>query len=112
MSSVHRQYIDPVKTLRITPFLEKIGIPTWIEELSDEVVLVRMNGGYRCYSTICPHNGGPLHAQEPGQLRCGWHDWVFDLDGGHCMNRKAGVRLKSYEVLEEGGELWLKDTGS
>jgi len=37
--------------------------------------------------TICPHLLGPLAAgAEPGQVRCPWHGYVFDLQTGHCVS--------------------------
>jgi nitrite reductase/ring-hydroxylating ferredoxin subunit len=56
-------------------------------ELSGREYALRQQGRqWVALPTICPHLLGPLAAgAEPGQVRCPWHGYVFDLQTGHCV---------------------------
>lgn len=58
----------------------------------------------------CPHLGGPLgHGALHGTvLVCPWHLWEFDCQTGHCL-RDASVRLATFRVRIQDGELWMED---
>jgi nitrite reductase/ring-hydroxylating ferredoxin subunit len=51
-----------------------------------EYLLNEQAEGWVATPTICPHLLGPLAAAEqPGQMRCPWHGYVFDLQTGKCV---------------------------
>ncbi len=46
------------------------------------------------HDRVCPHMGGPLIGaalDDRGRLRCPWHDYRFELEGGRCD--RAALRL-------------------
>jgi phenylpropionate dioxygenase-like ring-hydroxylating dioxygenase large terminal subunit len=49
------------------------------------VVVRHGDGTLRAFANICRHRGSPLVAPGPGHLgrsfRCGFHGWVYDLNG-------------------------------
>ncbi len=73
-----------------------------------EYLLGEQGGSWLATPTICPHLLGPLEAAaEPGQLRCPWHGYVFDIETGKCLTpADARCTLARPPILvEEGGEL-------
>jgi nitrite reductase/ring-hydroxylating ferredoxin subunit len=103
--------MEPVKAqIDVSELLVNHGKPTWIEELSDEIILVMVGDETICFSTFCPHYGGPISQDKNGRLRCGWHGWCFDQLSGACNNRKINLRLKTYSVNFKEGKLWLEIT--
>lgn len=51
-----------------------------------EYLLSEQSTGWVATPTICPHLLGPLAAvEQPGQMRCPWHGYVFDLQTGKCV---------------------------
>jgi nitrite reductase/ring-hydroxylating ferredoxin subunit len=51
-----------------------------------EYLLSEEETGWVATPTICPHLLGPLAvAEQPGQMRCPWHGYVFDLQTGKCV---------------------------
>ena len=94
------------------------------------VVLTRLaDGRLRAVSGRCPHHGAPLQhgcvtaavmadgvgrlrVERPGSvLRCPWHGFEFDLDSGQPLvpaPEGRAMRLRFFEVSEEGGRVFLK----
>ena len=89
-----------------------------------ELGLFRVEDGVVAYRNICPHAGAPIcqgrisgttlpsavyqyeYGLERQILRCPWHGWEFDLaTGAHLVD--ADCRLRSYPVIEEGGEVFV-----
>jgi nitrite reductase/ring-hydroxylating ferredoxin subunit len=51
-----------------------------------EYLLSEQASGWVAIPTICPHLLGPLEtAEQPGQMRCPWHGYTFDLQTGECV---------------------------
>jgi nitrite reductase (NADH) small subunit len=90
------------------------------------VVVVRgRDGGYRALRNVCAHQGAPLSAgrlepmivaDSPGcyrieegkdVLRCPWHAYEYDIDTGRSPSDPARVRVKSYPVTVEDGEVMV-----
>ena len=71
-------------------------------------VLLSRDGG-RVYATaaVCPHYQLPLEKGSVcgGQLRCPWHESVFDLDTGELRQPPALDGLARYPVRVEGGQI-------
>jgi len=62
-----------------------------------------------CYGRLRPHVTGPeVHAvafeREGEVLKCPWHQWEFDLATGESLYA-PGVRLKTYPVVVEDGQI-------
>ena len=70
--------------------------------------LVRHAGKWHALAAKCPHAGGPLAAgfvNETGKIVCPWHRFAFDLESGHSDS--GGYVVKTYQVKEEDGKLWV-----
>lgn len=92
-----------------------------------KLVLVRGHDGrYRALRNICAHQGAPLSAgmvepmivaDGPGRyrvqdgkdvLRCPWHAYEYDIDTGRSPSDPDRVRVKSYPVHVEAGEVLVE----
>ena len=64
--------------------------------------------GFRAVDGACPHAGGPLADGIVGErcVTCPLHGRRYDLHTGADLSGGEGVR--TYEVLEQAGELWLR----
>jgi nitrite reductase (NADH) small subunit len=71
------------------------------------IAVFRTPEGFRAIEGACPHAGGPLADGIVADrcVTCPLHGWRFDLDTGEARNAEA--RVRTYEVLERDGELWL-----
>ena len=94
-----------------------------------EIGVFCWEGKFYAYQNLCVHQGGPacegiiMHKVEDvlgtdktwlGQkfsadeahFVCPWHGYEYDMKTGECAgNRK--LRLKSYEVVRRGNELYV-----
>ena len=72
------------------------------------IAVFRTPEGFRALDHACPHAGGPLADGIVADrcVTCPLHGWRFDLDTGEARN--ADARVRTYEVLERDGELWLR----
>jgi nitrite reductase/ring-hydroxylating ferredoxin subunit len=94
-----------------------------------EIGVFHWQGSYYAYENLCLHQGGPccegviMHKVEDvlapdktwiGQkfsadvahFVCPWHGYEYDIRTGECVgNRK--LKLKSFEVLRRGDELYV-----
>ena len=72
----------------------------------------------------CPHHGAPLclgdvidrlESPAPGRysasgqavLRCPWHGWEFDLEGGGCLDEPS-LRVAVYPSRVESGRVLVQ----
>lgn len=57
--------------------------------------IAEVDGDLVAYSTVCPHWLGPLEScpNEPGRVKCPWHDYEFDLRSGKSAD---GRRLRLF----------------
>jgi nitrite reductase (NADH) small subunit len=71
------------------------------------IAVFRMADAFRAIDHACPHAGGPLAdgIVAGGCVTCPLHGLRFDLETGECRDGVSHVR--SYEVVERDGELWL-----
>ena len=74
---------------------------------AQRVAIFRLSEGWAAIDHRCPHEGGPLADGIVADrcVTCPLHGWRFDLDTGEAGN--ADARVRTYEVLERDGELWL-----
>ena len=94
-----------------------------------EIGVIRHAGKYYAYRNFCPHQGGPAcegirmpqvvdnigkdgmflgQSFDEGDMHivCPWHGYEFHLaDGCHVIDRR--LRLKKYDVVQRGGEIFV-----
>jgi nitrite reductase/ring-hydroxylating ferredoxin subunit len=95
----------------------------------EEIGVIRHRDTYYAYRNLCPHQGGPAceglrmpqvvdrignggillgqtFDEEDMHIVCPWHGYEFHLaDGCHVIDRR--LRLKKYEVVKRGGEIFV-----
>nr|WP_181391864.1 Rieske (2Fe-2S) protein [Pseudonocardia dioxanivorans] len=93
------------------------------------VVLRDRHGRYHALRNACLHQGAPLSkgtlgpmvdgsavgqyepAADREVLRCPWHGYEFDVESGRCPADPARLRLRTYPVAVEDGQVVLgRDT--
>jgi nitrite reductase (NADH) small subunit len=75
---------------------------------------------------VCPHKGAPLchgsfngtmlpsspntfiHGLEDRVIRCPWHGYEFDVTTGEALFGIIDSKVKTYEVTEEDGILYIE----
>ena len=78
--------------------------------LADQkIVLIRHQGRLLAFKDSCPHQDAPLSHGfvGDGQITCIYHGWKFNLDDG-SFSANEKLKLKSYVVREENGEVFLE----
>ena len=79
--------------------------------VSDTLTLAvcRFEGSYYAFDGKCPHRGAQLAGGElAGELLvCPLHHFKFSVKTGRCVMPKH-LRLRSFPVREEGGELRIE----
>jgi 3-phenylpropionate/trans-cinnamate dioxygenase ferredoxin subunit len=89
-----------------------------------EVAVFNVDGTYYAIFNRCPHHQAPLHlgpiggtslpSQQPGVreyglegrvLRCPWHHYEYDLATGRCLADPDHLRVRTYDVREDGDDL-------
>jgi 3-phenylpropionate/trans-cinnamate dioxygenase ferredoxin subunit len=87
-------------------------------------VVLGPDGEPRALRNRCPHHGAPLCLGEvvdrlespaPGHyaasghavLRCPWHGWEFDLEGGACLDEPS-LRVAVYPSRVENGRVLVR----
>lgn len=72
------------------------------------LLLVKVDGDYRAYQGICPHQSVRLVEGELDDLRltCRGHNWVFDLRTGQGINPRRAC-LAVYPVQIRGGDVYV-----
>ncbi len=86
-----------------------------------QIGVFNIKGEFFALRNRCPHQGGPLcegqlsgllEASVPGDftysrpgeiLHCPWHGWEYDIRNGQSYFDPRVVRVRSYDVLVEGG---------
>ena len=71
------------------------------------IVLIRDNDGLRALSAECPHAGYVVITNGGPELLCPAHNSLFSAKNGAVLRGPANSGLKSYEVTETGGEIYL-----
>lgn len=71
------------------------------------IVLIRDNTGLRALSAECPHAGYLVITNGGPELLCPAHNSLFSSKNGEVLRGPANSGLKSYEVTETGGEIYV-----
>ncbi len=71
------------------------------------VALANVDGTVYAFVDSCRHEGGPLSS---GVLRddvvtCPWHGWAYNVRSGKSVIPPVGLRLATYPVLIEDGQI-------
>lgn len=77
------------------------------EEL--QVAIFRIDGKLYAVSNICPHQHAAVICEgfiEELTVTCPLHGWIYSLENGKALGSHA--RLKTYEVFEENGDVFLE----
>lgn len=84
--------------------------PRVVRAFGAEILLVRVDDGYRAYLNRCPHANAPLGTGRivHGTLRCPWHGWEFDLTTGRHVLQPV-CTLDAYRVEVEDGRLFVTE---
>ena len=115
MGTLFRRFWMPVLLSREVP--EPDGAPVRVTVLGEELVAFRdTSGRVGLIDRRCAHRGADLFfgRNEDCGLRCVYHGWKFDADGGcvdiPTMARDEGLRarvgLTSYPTREHGEMVW------
>ena len=106
------------RTPEIPPGSHKI-----VEISGRQIGVFNVNGEFFALLNRCPHEGAPLEkaacvarltSPEPGVyqrsrvgelLRCPWHGWEFDMRNGQSWFDPKRVKVRSYPVAIESGEV-------
>lgn len=87
-----------------------VGKPLAVR-VSEQLTLAvcRLDGNYLAFDSKCPHRGAQLAEGElAGELIvCPLHHFKFSLKTGRCVMPKH-LKLRSFPVREEGGELKIE----
>jgi nitrite reductase/ring-hydroxylating ferredoxin subunit len=81
-----------------------------VEIAATVMVLARVDGQVCAVQEFCTHRCGPLSdgALCDGQIECPWHRSCFDLKTGKPTHGPAKVDLRTFEVRELEGEIWIR----
>lgn len=81
-----------------------------VEINSIVIALAKSDGSFFAVQEFCTHRFGPLSegSIQDGKVVCPWHRSCFELKTGKVTAGPAKVDLKSYEVEERGGLVWIK----
>ena len=71
------------------------------------IVLIRESTGLRALQAECPHAGYVVITNGGPELLCPAHNSLFSVKNGDVLRGPASTGLKSYEVIETGGEIFL-----
>jgi nitrite reductase [NAD(P)H] small subunit len=71
------------------------------------IAVFRTAEGFRAIDHACPHAGGPLAdgIVAGGCVTCPLHNLRIDLSTGESTDGTR--RVRTYDVVERDGELWL-----
>ena len=71
------------------------------------VVLIRESTGVRALQAECPHAGYVVKTNGGPELLCPAHNSLFSVKNGAVLRGPANSGLKSYEVTETAGEIFV-----
>jgi NAD(P)H-dependent nitrite reductase small subunit len=85
------------------------GTGRLVEIAGREIALFRRGDRVFALENVCPHRGAALAFGDVREdvVYCPLHAWPFHLPTGACLDRD-GVRVESYPVHVEGGEVHLE----
>ncbi len=84
------------------------GRPYVIEE--HRIALIRYEGTVYAVDDVCPHADASLAfgPVKNGCLICPWHYAEFDLKTGEALSGPVTRGIRTYQIKEQDGEIWIK----
>ncbi len=81
-----------------------------IETADQSFVLIFQQNQFYLLDNLCPHKAaalcdGEIYGEE---IECPWHKARFDIKTGHGLSPLAGAGVKSWPIIEDGGQLLVK----
>ena len=97
-----------IKICNLSQLEEKNYFIKWVKELSDELIVFKINKKIYVKSSICPHFGGPIvYNQTEEILHCYWHGLKFSHEG-KCLNQKSfKACLKKYNFELQDNYIYI-----
>ena len=73
------------------------------------VVIIEIADQYYAFENQCPHRTYPLSDGylQDGAIVCPLHGRKYDLQTGGCLRPVGADSLNTYEVFEEGNDLYI-----
>ncbi len=74
----------------------------------ESIIVYHLNSQFYALENSCPHAGAALSGSAcvDHVISCPAHGLRFDVRNGQCL-ASAGLRVPSYGVVIEDGQLWL-----
>ena len=87
----------------------KINAMKLLHIKNKRIVLGRTETKYVAFEDSCPHRGGSLAdgALACGTVQCPWHGSQYDVSNGELKAGPARKGIRTYEVKEEDGKVFL-----
>lgn len=104
---------EPTDARTLRPIGRAADIPEMegrsVEVAGRRIAVFNLPSGFAAIDADCPHNGGPLSdgLVADSCVTCPLHNWRIDLWTGEVVSGGEGG-VRSYEVVERGGELFLR----
>jgi nitrite reductase/ring-hydroxylating ferredoxin subunit len=99
-----KRYIAVCRSIDV---IERRGFRVELD-IEHDLALFRVNGVAQCVTNICPHKREALIYDgyvDEGTVTCPAHAWRFDICTGR--NISGGGGLRTYDVLEHDGRVWV-----
>lgn len=106
-----RKIIDTVEWMRIARSVEvseRHGLRVELD-IEHDLALFRVEGVVRAVTNVCPHKRVACVYDgivDAGTVTCPMHAWRFDLETGR--NLAGGGGLRTYEIREDEGGVWIR----
>lgn len=99
--------LEWTQTLDITDILP--GQMAYVDVDGLPVALANVGGQIYAFGDSCRHEGGPLSSGLliDATVTCPWHGWVYDVRSGKSVVPPVGLRLPTYAVRVEAGQVWV-----
>jgi Rieske Fe-S protein len=71
------------------------------------VVTQPKDGVFKCFTSICTHQGCPVTAVENGTINCNCHGSKFSIEDGSVKNGPASKALTERQIKVDSGSITL-----
>ncbi len=77
---------------------------------AERIALGKCSDGVHAFQDRCTHRGGPLSdgALVDCKVQCPWHGSQFDITTGRVVAGPAERQIKTYDIEQRAGEIYLK----
>lgn len=99
--------VERVRVLALTELPP--GRLAYVEVDGLPIALANVAGVVYAFGDSCRHEGGPLSAGAliDDAVTCPWHGWTYSVRTGKSIVPPVGLRLPTYPVSVEGGQIYL-----